>query len=429
LTAQPPSDPSLRRISSYVLDLGDGEATLRLQIGCARCAWADEGREAAVLRLEIDGHYASHLIVPRSGPADYQVLLGPLAAGHHRVNIDLDKELSAPDVGTVTASLRESSTLVPGPIPKAVDFSARAMAPFLYARPNTIGRFTDAPILMWYETAEMARGRSFRYSVVFTNEDGGTATDRLMATWGRTTDIEFVYGVEIDETGAVVREEFQGPSHQVQPFRGKHEGRHPLLMVATDNNMVTDDVGTGVRYALVPERFDLANQSREAVMDAHPWSYVLAAEEVGREGKIAPDAQAGSGKIPDPRQYVIVEACSELTNAALAFSIRAHDARGVSTWYDADRGRAEFRIVRSGCFRGGVPLPVGSGRPDAIRFRLWPRPGQPDAPAGSMLAVTRVNKVFTLGDDYVPRLSLFDWVGWLDLPATGDWRELTFPKD
>jgi len=28
----------------------------------------------------------------------------------------------------------------------------------------------------------------------------------------------------------------------------------------------------------------------------------------------------------------------------------------------------------------------------------------------------------------VPRLSLFDWVGWLDLPATGDWRELTFPK-
>ena len=41
-----------------------------------------------MLRLEIDGHYASHLIVTRSGPADYQVLLGRLAAGHHRVNVD-----------------------------------------------------------------------------------------------------------------------------------------------------------------------------------------------------------------------------------------------------------------------------------------------------------------------------------------------------
>ncbi len=43
--------------------------------------------------------------------------------------------------------------------------------------------------------------------------------------------------------------------------------------------------------------------------------------------------------------------------------------------------------------------------------------------------MTRVNKVFTLGGDYMPRLSLFDWIGWLDLPGAGDWRELTFPKD
>ena len=73
------------------------------------------------------------------------------------------------------------------------------MAPIVYARPNTVGKFTDLPLLMWYEVVPTARGRQYRYSVIFSNEDGGTQTDRLMATWGRTTDIEFIYGVEVDE--------------------------------------------------------------------------------------------------------------------------------------------------------------------------------------------------------------------------------------
>ena len=80
---------------------------------------------------------------------------------------------------------------------------AQSLAPFVYARPNTVGRFTDLPVLMWYEVQRTPRGKQFRYSVIFTNEDGGTATDRLMATWGRTTDIEYVYGAEVDSAGKV----------------------------------------------------------------------------------------------------------------------------------------------------------------------------------------------------------------------------------
>ena len=40
----------------------------------------------------------------------------------------------------------------------------------------------------------------------FTNEDGGTPTDRLMAIWGRTTDIEYLYSVEVDAKGAILAE-------------------------------------------------------------------------------------------------------------------------------------------------------------------------------------------------------------------------------
>ena len=70
-----------------------------------------------------------------------------------------------------------------------------------------------------------------------------------MATWGRTTDIEFVYGVEIDEHDQILAEEFQGPGHEVPPFKGTHEGGHPLLWVSTDNNMVSESGPTQVRYA------------------------------------------------------------------------------------------------------------------------------------------------------------------------------------
>src|SRR4030095_6939883 len=138
--------------------------------------------------------------------------------------------------------------------PAGDDFVAQSMAPLLYARPNTVGRFTDLPVFMWYEIVPVLRGRQFRYSVIFTNEDGGTATDRLMATWGRTTDVEFVYGVTLDPAGVVLAEEFQGPGHEVPPFKGRHEGRHPLLWVSTDNNMVSESGPSATRYAPAPHR-------------------------------------------------------------------------------------------------------------------------------------------------------------------------------
>ncbi len=51
-----------------------------------------------------------------------------------------------------------------------------------------------------------------------------------MATWGRTTDVEFVYGVELDGDGRDrSTETYQGKDHKLLPFTGRREGRHPLL--------------------------------------------------------------------------------------------------------------------------------------------------------------------------------------------------------
>ena len=118
-------------------------------------------------------------------------------------------------------------------------------------------------------------------------------------------------------------------------------------------------------------------------MDRHAWSYTLAAAEMVREGKIDESAAPGSGRIPDARRFVHVEACTELENAAVTFSIRATDFIGTARWYDADRGMPAFRIVRSGCFRGAVPLPTGAGRADAIRFTRLSLPSRPSSAAAT----------------------------------------------
>jgi hypothetical protein len=413
-------------LSRFLYVESTAEVMVTVRAGCAGCAWGEIGREAAVLRVLVDGKYSRHIPLFRGEtPSDYHISLGTYRPGRHRITIERDPALSARAAGRVSIDIPKVEYLVRG---QSTDFTAQSMAPILYARANTVGRFTDVPMLMWYEVAPTPRGWQFRYSVIFSNEDGGTATDRLMATWGRTTDIEFVYGVEVDEHDTILAEEFQGPGHQVPAFKGRHEGAHPLLWVSTDNNMVSESGTTEVRYGLAAERFDLTDVSREVVMDRHPWTYTVTGQEMMREGKIADEATPGSGRIPDLRRYVHVEACTELANAAVAFSIRAADSSGSARWYDSDRGLSEFRIVRSGCFRGAVPLPASAGRPDAIRFRAYSRPQKDAAPPPGSVVLRRVNTVFTLDGQYQPGPPLFTWLGSIPLPLDGDWHELPFNR-
>lgn len=397
-----------------------GEATAVVRAKCENCSWRDQGREAVVLQVSLDGTYSQHLVLVRGEEeAEYRIALGHVGAGPHRLSFTRDTALSAAGAGAAAVSHVDFRISEKG----ADEALALASAPILYARANTVGRFTDIPILLWYEVLPTARGRELRYSAIFTNEDGGTETDRLMATWGRTTDIEYVYGVELDASGSVIGEQIQAAGHKYPPFDGRHEGRHPLLWVDTDNNMVAGRGITAVRYAPQPERFDLTNVSREAVMDAHPWSYAVAADEMIREGKIDDAAPAGSGRIPDPRRFTFLEACTALRNATVSFSFRTRNTRGEERWYDSDRGVAEFRIARTGCFRGGVPLPGGAGEVTAIRFRAFSHP-EKESTAAPVVSLTRINRIFALDGNYQPQLLRFRWSGSLVLPVDGDWREV-----
>jgi hypothetical protein len=300
-----------------------------------------------------------------------------------------------------------------------------AFAPILHARPDTVGRFTDVPLVMWYETEKTPRGSSLRYSVIFSNEDGGTAADRLLATWGRLTDIEYVYGVEVDAAGLVLEETFQGKDHEIVPFRGAREGRHPLLYVVTDNNMVKDEGVTKQRHAPAPVPFDLSGSSREAVMDASPWTYEVTAREARREGRVVPSPDPGSKHIVDPRRYAVVEACASPSDMPFAtFTLAIGVARGdeAERFYPSDVDKA-FRISRSsdnfpnGCFRGAMALPenVKASQITAVRVQSYlraPREDEPPLPKELGPArLRRINRLFLMRGDDRPGPSLFSWSG------------------
>ena len=405
------------------------EVVAVLTVSCQGCSWAAKGREGAVLLVSVDGRHSQHLILSRGeGPAPYEVTLGALKRGAHRLTVTLDRTTTPAGVGASVLGVETRAS--PPDDPEHV---ALAHAPRLYARPDTIGRFSDVPLLMWYESERTTRGTWLRYSVIFSNEDGGTPTDRLMATWGRVTDIEYVYGVELDAAGRILAEEYQGPEHEMLPFRGRRDGRHPRLWVVTRNNMVSDRGATKERYAPAPVPFRLDDVSREAVMDANPWTYRVSDEEMLREERIDESARPGSGRIPDPRRFVYLEACGELEEATLAFDVAVNGGGGTQ-WIESDGGLAGVRIARSGCFRGAVALPPGVDdiRLEALRFRAYtrsPREGEPASPKGKATArLFRVNRLFRLGPDHEPGPSLLRWQGEAALAPDGAWFELPIPR-
>jgi hypothetical protein len=185
--------------------------------------------------------------------------------------------------------------------------------------------------------------------------------------------------------------------------------------------MVLPEGPTQVRYAPAPLLFPLVDVSREAVVDAHPWLYALMSQELAREGKIVAGAPPRQGTIPDPRRYVFFEGCGELAGHALTMAVRVG-----TEWISSDRGVAEYRIARDGCYRGAIPLPEANTIADvrAIRVHVFARV---DASTAEPATLTRLNTVFALDDRFVPGPSILQWHGTASLRPGDTPFELPVP--
>jgi hypothetical protein len=263
---------------------------------------------------------------------------------------------------------------------------------------------------MYCETFRESGKTLLRYTVIFSNEDGGTQTAALMARWGRTTDIEWVVDVEIDANGRVINSTYQGASHVTKTFQGKRESDHPLFLTATINNNFSDEGESAMRFTLRPISVDLSQHSREWVMDQHPWTYTIMAEEMIREGKITTERTLGA-RIGDLRNYLYVDAASNQQNGALiSFAVKLkNDPR----WYTSDFGINSYKIERSGFFRTTIRLPKGTKLNQierlAARCDLSGNPRSQEEIVKATAAqceLSSVNKVFLMNESFHPGTTL-----------------------
>ncbi len=379
------------------------EALLDLTASAPGTSWIEKDREAATAMISVDGRYHQDLILFNGARRfTYRVMLGRLAPGDHAVRIELNRKQSAAQATTIEVHDAQVSTVdrTQG------EFQALAHAPILYARPNTIGRFSDVPLLMYYETERAGEQTTLRYTAIFSNEDGGTQTAALMARWGRTTDIEWVVETTLDAAGKIVKSIFQGVNHETKPFQGKREADHPLLATASDNNNFADDRQSEMRFAPRPIPFDLSKQSREAVMDQFPWTYRVMAEEMIREGKITGERKLGA-QIADLRRYLYIDAASnQQGGTTLSFAVKL---KGNAQWFTSDLGVTYNKIDRSGYFRTTVRLPANTTLGDieriAVRCDVVNNPKSKEEmskASASSCDLQLLNKVFLLDQNFQP---------------------------
>ncbi len=363
-----------------------GEAVAELTLSSPGADWSKAGHEAAMADVRVDDR-APFQVMLYAGEAarKYGVFLGRLEAGAHRLTIARNAAYSA-----AGAEVKVHGVQVRG----GVDDEVIARAPVLYARKNTIGKFSDVPMIVYAERLDGV----LQYTVIFTNEDGGTSTRALMARWGRTTDIEYVYRLDTRSGEAII----QGKGHKDIAYKGKLEGRHPLLIPVTDNNMVGDDGVSEVRYQIAPVLVDLASHSREHVMDEDPLTYQVMAKELEREGKLRPFGQVEGHNISDVRNYAYVEAKVRVRGAGVVTMLRL---KGDPVWRVSSLGRYDYAVDRDGWTRTTVELPPGTRAADIgeIGFTCVEVPGEDQKlPLTGDCRVDAVSKFFLLDGDFRP---------------------------
>jgi hypothetical protein len=396
--------PPQETLASKSVDLTEeAEVGLEIEARSPGASWARKGAEAAALLISVDGAYNQDVLLWAGDESySYRVMLGRFPKGKHTVAVALNPARSAP-----AAQRAEIKSLRALPLPNArgeggsyEDQLALSHSPIIYARANTIDHFTDIPLLMYYEILREAGGDLIvRYTVVFTNEDGGTQTAALMSRWGRATDIEWVYEMRV-RGGKIIAETYQGVQHETKFFKGtRAAGSHPLVADASDNNNFSDLACSAVRFAPLPERARLEAATRESVMDLHPQTYRVMTEELRREGRLS-ETPSDINTIYDPREYLYVEAGSDQENgAAIAFDVRL---AGQPKTYSTDMGDARLRIERSGYFRTAVHLPKGTS-PATVESVTARCDASPKSTGGGRCLHLKFVRILMLDENFVPR--------------------------
>ncbi len=372
-----------------------GEAWVAVTLDAPGTSWGSGA--VAVVALDVDGRDEQDLILAGGDePTEYFRVLGHLGRGSHLLRLRIHRGLSAPGVRTVTVTgIRTGS--VDDTDPAAPIWRH---APVLHYR--ALGSpldslTTDTPLLLFYRTVPQPTGEALEYHVVYSHEDGGTDLTGLLARWGHTTDIEWVYRVSRDGSGRVTAEEFHGPGHRTASFRGRRAlGGHPVLQMATLNGLVSDRANVRHRTALAPACAQPPGEPREGVLQQFPWIYRVSALELTRQVALERDPSPDSLAPADPRCYIFLHwkrGAGPLVPLEAAARVRG-------AWLSSAWGRPDLAFQDSDGECTAVKCPSGTREDDvtAISVRAL------DSPRAA--AEVRLVRAFFLDARYLPRPSL-----------------------
>ncbi|HLY23422.1 MAG TPA: hypothetical protein VKT83_13235 [bacterium] len=370
-----------------------GEAWASLTLAAPGTSWARG--ETAVASLEIDGGDTQQLVLAGADePVEYARLLGRLSAGPHQVAVRFDAALSAAGAAVLECHALRTHAVADD---EGGAFVWRH-APVLHYRAldgPLDGLSTDTPLLLFYRPVQTPEGRGVEYHVINSHEDAGTDLTGLLAVWGHTTDIEWVFRIVRDACGRIVREEFQGPEHVTRPFRGPRAlGGHPVLQASTRNGMVTDRITCPYRVALAPAIAQPHGEPREGVQYRFPWIQRVSSLEVVRQEHLDGTSHAAADAPADPRAYAYLQ--FKRDSDAVAVPLEAL-VRIRGAWHGSAWGRADLAMRGDDAESTAVKLPPGAGDGDveAIAIRaIEPR---------SQGVTVRFVRAYCLDDEYRPR--------------------------
>ena len=360
--------------------------------------WAIPESESAVLTIYIDSTYSfqNQDIVLFKGDElfVYKVSLGRMNSGSHTIEVYFNGDKSPP--GAQFVFLDELS-LVPIAL-KSRDYDVFRFSPVLYGRDlvsEDESVHTDVPLLMWHEVDTVESDKWIEYSMIWSNEDGGTNSISLMSRWGRTTDIEWIYKVKIDPGGNVLEEYFQGPGHSTSYFQGNRINDHPVLKTVTMNNMVSDEGESDYKFFLSPEKSKQEIHSREILMDDDPWTYEIMALEMIAEGKYESPADPISPAVNDARNYLYLEFNTQMAGNGIRLTFAAK-LKNDPFWYYSDHGLSSIGAVNAGGWRRStIELWEGTTLDDLDSLQIL------GSASGSFsIAFEELSKVFLLDEDF-----------------------------
>jgi hypothetical protein len=359
-----------------------GEGLLRLALSAPHTSWGDARPSSTVVDVALTDVTTSTVVstqqfVLSAGSAtfDYAGFTGPVTTmDSYQVRVSAEASHATGGLSWPKGSAHPKATVVDSQLevvdPTNPQYLAMAYAPVMYGRSTSA--LHDVPLVV-DATATPAGGGAthLSYTVIWSHEDTGTGFVPFLewGTWGRMTDIENAISFTVAADGTASGASYlwggepatgfpdsQGAIKEVDvPFAGQWDGHHPVLRDATGNNDFSDTGTTPFRFQLAPVPGPAAGQTREAVMDAHPFTYQISGEEVARwYGDISTDPR--SPEPGDARQYATIDLNASGSGvASLAVELQLS---GTSTWYASDL-HTGYPANGAGHFRTVVKLPLG----------------------------------------------------------------------